>query len=53
MKTEERPGPAFARSCSRFACTDLVPYAACEGVNEDRGEAWVSFSALSFQICLY
>jgi hypothetical protein len=53
MKTEERPGSALARSRSRIVCIELVPYAACGGVNEDRGEAWVSFSAFLFQICLY
>jgi hypothetical protein len=53
MKTAERPGSTLMRSRSRFVCTDLVPDAACGGVNEDRGEAWVRLNAFSFQICLY
>jgi hypothetical protein len=47
MKTEKRPRSALTRPRSRFVCTDLVPDAACGGVNEDRGEAWVRFNAFS------
>ncbi len=53
MKTDERPGSTLKRFRSRFVITDLVPDAACGGVNEDSGEAWVSLNAFSFQICLY